>query len=563
MAALTDAVRRVLARSGHRAPRARAERSTTRRRRTDLTRLPGLGSIQAQILVLVAVVGAIAGVVGVTTVVSMREQAARTEALAELQSGVAATVAQIQVDLATTEGIVAQVAATQSATLKQPWLTRLDTMDTKVAEEIAAAEAAGAADLDGWSEFVTAHDEWLDVRDTSLLPPAVSNDQITYGTVLGSAAEPLIRAYTDAIDRALADVTVRMQEAARAAAAQSARALRLVLALIVLGVGILGGFGMLTARSLRRSVTAVNRALSAMAEGDLTVDAAVASRDELGRMATALGSAQAALRGALGGVLGQASELAGTARDLDDGAGTVAAQAQDATSGTELVAGAANEASATVEQLSARAGEMAASIEEIQRSATEAAAFASRAVQASRNAAGTVDALGDGAAEIGTVVRLITQIAKQTNLLALNATIEAARAGEAGRGFAVVAGEVKDLAAESARAAEDIARRIEANQEQTASAVAVIEEIAEVVRRIDEYQSAIATAVGQQSTTTGEMSRQINEAAASFQAIAGAVDGLAVGAEESSGVAQRLRDDAAGVASMSDRLRAQVATFRF
>ena len=206
---------------------------------------------------------------------------------------------------------------------------------------------------------------------------------------------------------------------------------------------------------------------------------------------------------------------------------------------------------------------MAASIEEIQRSATEAAAFASRAVQASRNAAGTVDALGDGAAEIGSVVRLITQIAKQTNLLALNATIEAARAGEAGRRFAVVAGEVKDLAAESARAAEDIARRIEANQEQTASAVAVIEEIAEVVRRIDEYQSAIATAVDQQSTTTGEMSRQINEAAASFQAIAGAVDGLAVGAEESSGVAQRLRDDAAGVASMSDRLRAHVATFRF
>ena len=512
---------------------------------------------------LVAVVGTIAGVVGVTTVVSMREQAARTGALAELQSGVAATVAQIQVDLATTAGIVAQVAATQSATLKEPWLTRLDTMDTKVADEIAAAEAAGAGDLDGWSDFVAAHDEWLDVRDTSLLPPAVSNDQITYGTVLGSAAEPLTRAYTQAIDRALADVTAQMRAAASAAAAQSARALRLVLALIVLGVGILGGFGMLTARSLRRSVTAVNRALSAMAEGDLTVDAGVTSRDELGRMAAALGTAQAALRSAFGGVLGQASELAGTARDLDDGAGTVATQARDATSGTELVAGAANEASATVEKLSARAGEMATSIEEIQRSAAEAAGFANRAVEASRNAAGTVDALGEGAAEIGAVVRLITQIAKQTNLLALNATIEAARAGEAGKGFAVVAGEVKDLAAESARAAEDISRRIEANREQTASAVAVIEEIAEVVRRIDEYQTAIAAAVDQQSTTTGEMSRQISEAAASVVAIAGAVDGLAAGAEESSGIAQRLQGDAAGVASMSDRLRAHVATFRF
>ena len=83
--------------------------------------------------------------------------------------------------------------------------------------------------------------------------------------------------------------------------------------------------------------------------------------------------------------------------------------------------------------------------------------------------------LADSASRIGDVVRLITEIAHHTNLLALNATIEAARAGDAGKGFAVVASEVRDLAQETARATEDISKRVEAIQADTSGAVAAIE----------------------------------------------------------------------------------------
>src|SRR6202000_530375 len=106
----------------------------------------------------------------------------------------------------------------------------------------------------------------------------------------------------------------------------------------------------------------------------------------------------------------------------------------------------------------------------------------------------TVSKLGESSVEIGQVIKVITSIAEQTNLLALNATIEAARAGEAGKGFAVVANEVKELAKETAKATEDITRKIEAIQADTTSAVAAIGQISEVIGQINDIQNTIASA---------------------------------------------------------------------
>ena len=206
--------------------------------------------------------------------------------------------------------------------------------------------------------------------------------------------------------------------------------------------------------------------------------------------------------------------------------------------------------------------EMTASIREIAQNATEAASVATGAVGVASQAQDTVASLGESSAEIGQVIKVITSIAQQTNLLALNATIEAARAGDAGKGFAVVANEVKELAKETAKATEDIGRKIEAIQGDTSGAVSAISEISEVIGRINDIQTTIASAVEEQTATTNEIARSVTEAAGGANGIADDISQVASAADDTRQGAQNTLQSATELSTMAAELKAQVGRFR-
>ncbi|CAL8969986.1 hypothetical protein CELL_00657 [Cellulomonas sp. T2.31MG-18] len=343
--------------------------------------------------------------------------------------------------------------------------------------------------------------------------------------------------------------------------AQSSSSIRFMWILLVVAsvASIALGFSVL--RGVLKKVNAVKAGLEAMAAGDLTKELRLDSRDEVGRMAQALTAAQGSLRGTLSVVAETAAAVAAAAEELSAASGQVASGSEETSVQAGVVAAAAEQVSRNVQAVAAGAEQMGASIREIAQSATEAAKVASQATGVAAAANESVGRLGESSAEIGNVVKLITSIAEQTNLLALNATIEAARAGEAGKGFAVVAGEVKDLARETARATEDIARRVETIQADTAGAVTSIGQIGSIVAAINDHQMTIASAVEEQTATTNEMSRGVTEAATGSGEIAQNITAVASAASTSSQVLGQMGDSVAELARLSADLRTRVAAF--
>ncbi|MEV1289056.1 methyl-accepting chemotaxis protein [Micromonospora sp. NPDC049679] len=335
------------------------------------------------------------------------------------------------------------------------------------------------------------------------------------------------------------------------------------IAFVVIGVLLAIALGVLVARSVRRPVAAMVTALERLAEGDLTHEVDVRSDDEIGRMGHALRQALGNVRETVTAVARSASMLSASASTLSATSRQMSSAAQSTSDRASRVSSAADNVLDNVQTVAGSSDQMAASIREIAQNAGEAARVGTEAAAVADSTNDIIARLGESSAEIGNVVKVITSIAEQTNLLALNATIEAARAGDAGKGFAVVASEVKDLAQETAKATEDISRRVEKIQLDSDGAVAAIASISQVIGRINEYQTTIASAVEEQAATSEEMTRNVSAAADGSGSITKGIAEVADAARSTNAGVTETEQAAGQLADLSGELEHLVGRFRY
>ncbi|MCJ9733670.1 methyl-accepting chemotaxis protein [Bradyrhizobium sp. PRIMUS42] len=261
---------------------------------------------------------------------------------------------------------------------------------------------------------------------------------------------------------------------------------------------------------------------------------------------------------AVGGII---DSVSAASQQLEAAAGTLSGTAEETQQLSGMVAAASEEASTNVGAVASAAEEMSTSVVEIGRQVHDSSRIASEAVEQAKRTDVRINELLKAAGRIGDVVKLITAIAEQTNLLALNATIEAARAGESGRGFAVVASEVKALAAQTARATEEISTQIAGMQSATEDSVGAIKEIGATIARISDISTTIAATIEEQGAATAEIARNVSEAAKGTVEVADKIAQVSHGASATGAASGQVLSSARSLSSESSLLKTEVEKF--
>ncbi|TBN10718.1 methyl-accepting chemotaxis protein [Agrobacterium cavarae] len=390
-----------------------------------------------------------------------------------------------------------------------------------------AGEAAAPEEFKGkWAEIreFWAGYEKLEDRLVGYMKTGRRDDALALNQNEGTVAGQKLDALTESLS-SLTEAAVKKADEASDAAYQSTFGTLVIIASVAGVVSIVSAIwiSISISRGLTRATTAVRK----VAEGDLTENVQVNSRDEIGVLLTHVDDMVERLRGVVGDALAAADNVSSGSQELS--------------SSSEQLSQGATEQASSAEEASASMEEMAANIKQ---NADNAAQTEKIARQSSKDAEASGEAVGRAVVAMRTIaekISIVQEIARQTDLLALNAAVEAARAGEHGKGFAVVASEVRKLAERSQAAAAEISSLSGETVQVATEAGEMLNRLVPDIRKTAELVSEISSACREQDIGASQINEAIQQLDKVTQQNSGASEEVSATSEELAAQAEELQ----------------------
>jgi len=390
-----------------------------------------------------------------------------------------------------------------------------------------AGEAAAPEEFKGkWTEIreFWAGYEKLEDRLVGYMKTGRRDDALALNQNEGTVAGQKLDALTESLS-SLTEAAVKRADEASDAAYQSTFGTLVIIASVAGVVSIVSAIwiSISISRGLTRATTAVRK----VAEGDLTENVQVNSRDEIGVLLTHVDDMVERLRGVVGDALAAADNVSSGSQELS--------------SSSEQLSQGATEQASSAEEASASMEEMAANIKQ---NADNAAQTEKIARQSSKDAEASGEAVGRAVVAMRTIaekISIVQEIARQTDLLALNAAVEAARAGEHGKGFAVVASEVRKLAERSQAAAAEISSLSGETVQVATEAGEMLNRLVPDIRKTAELVAEISAACREQDIGASQINEAIQQLDKVTQQNSGASEEVSATSEELAAQAEELQ----------------------